>query len=151
MTTSYGSKHSKGGGYTIRILWGLAKSPELHLDDESLHDLVYRETGKESIKKLTKRELAAVCGLLQRQKDSVKRQNGELKEPRGNPATDRQRKKIAWLETELGWADKKGKLRALVMNMYGVETVEWLDYSQCSGVIEALKAILDRKKGNGDE
>lgn len=34
---------------SIRTLWAIAKSPELHLTDEDLHAVVYRETGKESI------------------------------------------------------------------------------------------------------
>lgn len=35
---------------SIRTLWAIAKSPELHLTDEDLHAVVYRETGKESMK-----------------------------------------------------------------------------------------------------
>ena len=38
---------------SIRTLWAIAKSPELHLTDEDLHAVVYRETGKESMKMLT--------------------------------------------------------------------------------------------------
>lgn len=38
---------------SIRTLWAIAKSPELRLSDEDLHGVVYRETGKESMKKLT--------------------------------------------------------------------------------------------------
>ena len=43
--------------YTIKTIWGLAKSPELRLDKDSLYALVYRETKKESLKKLTKAEI----------------------------------------------------------------------------------------------
>ena len=52
--------------YNTRILYGLAKSKEVGLTDELLHMLVYRETGKSSIKELTPSELAAVCRILQK-------------------------------------------------------------------------------------
>ena len=39
---------------SIRTLWAIAKSPELALSDDDLHAVVFRETGKESMKKLTK-------------------------------------------------------------------------------------------------
>ena len=42
---------------TIRTLWAIAKSPELHMDSEDLHAVVYRETGKDSLKKLSQNEL----------------------------------------------------------------------------------------------
>ena len=35
---------------SIRTLWAIAKSPELGLTDEDLHGVVYRETGKGSMK-----------------------------------------------------------------------------------------------------
>lgn len=38
---------------SIRTVWGIAKSPELRLEDEDLYAVVYRETGKESLRKLT--------------------------------------------------------------------------------------------------
>ena len=40
---------------TIRMLWGIAKSPELGMTDEELHLLVLSHTGKDSIKQLNKR------------------------------------------------------------------------------------------------
>ena len=42
---------------SIRTLWAIAKSPELHLSDEDLHAVVFRETGKESMKKLSQGDL----------------------------------------------------------------------------------------------
>ena len=89
--------------YTVKILWGLAKSKELRLTDEELHLLVSRETGKDSIRELNGSELALVCRLLQKQKDDIKRQNGTLPDLRGNPQTTRQRRKISELEEKLGW------------------------------------------------
>lgn len=131
--------------YNTRILYGLAKSKEVGLTDELLHMLVYRETGKSSIKELTPSELAAVCRILQKQKDDVKRRNGVLKEG-GNPITARQRRKICLLEAELGWCENKSRIRELIRRMFKVDALEWLDYKQCQSLIEAMKAILARQK-----
>ncbi len=51
---------------SIRTLWAIAKSPELHLTDEDLHAVVYRETGKESMKMLTQGEVNTVARVLQK-------------------------------------------------------------------------------------
>ena len=39
--------------FSIKSLWGLSKSAELGLDDEALYSIIYRETGKDSMRKLT--------------------------------------------------------------------------------------------------
>ena len=131
--------------YTVKILWGLAKSKELRLTDEELHLLVSRETGKDSIRELNGSELALVCRLLQKQKDDIKRQNGTLPDLRGNPQTTRQRRKISELEEKLGWEARN--TRALSHRMYKVDAVEWLTYYQCQGLLEAMKAMLERQGG----
>ena len=91
-----------GYRYTIKTLWGLAKSKELGLTEEELHLLVARETGKDSIRELNRSELSHVCHILQKQKDDIKRQEGRLPERRGNPQTGRQRRKIGQLKEKLG-------------------------------------------------
>ena len=45
---------------TIRMLWAIAKSPELKMEDEDLYALIYRETGKESMRKMSQKEIDAV-------------------------------------------------------------------------------------------
>ena len=35
--------------------------------------------------------------------------------------------------------------------MFGVSAVEWLNYQQCSKLIEALKSMLKRQKEEQDE
>ena len=110
--------------YNTRILYGLAKSKEVGLTDELLHMLVYRETGKSSIKELTPSELAAVCRILQKQKDDVERRNGVVK----------------------GGGSPMSRIRGLIRRMFKVDALEWLDYKQCQSLIEAMKAILARQK-----
>ncbi len=133
----------------IRMLWGIAKSPELRLTDEELHLIVERHTGKESIKLLNKRELRGVIGELLNMKDSARKSERSRKFDRGNPATENQRKKIYRLTQDLGW-DKPARLSGLCRKMFGTTAVEWLDYQQCSKLIEALKAILSRQEGGED-
>ena len=128
---------------SIRQIWGIAKSPELRLTDEELHVLVEGQTGKSSIKDLNKREMQTVIRVLTGMKVSAKRTG--RKGRGGNPATENQRKKIYKLTQELGW-DKPSRLSGMCRRMFGVGAVEWLDYSQCSKLIEALKAMVKRQE-----
>lgn len=136
---------------TIRMIWGLAKSPELSLSDEDLHLLVQAQTGKDSIKNLNKRERGTVIGVLQKMKDSASGKTRKNKMTRGNVGTVNQRKKIYKLCEELGW-DKPSRVNGLCNKMFKVGSVEWLNYQQCSKLIEALKSMLARKeKSDGTE
>lgn len=132
----------------LRQLWGIAKSPELRLTDEELHLLVEGHTGKSSIKDLNRREMQAVIRVLTGMKDSAKRSERGRRGQGGSPATENQRKKIYKLTQELGW-DKPSRLSGMCKRMFGIASVEWLDYTQCSKLIEALKAMAARQEGGG--
>ena len=136
---------------TLRTIWGLAKCPELHMTDEELHLLVSGHTGKESLKQLTKREISLVAGVLAEMKESTKRQDRKDTHPstRGNPATVNQRKKVWKLAQELGW-DNPARVDGMCRRMFRVDKVEWLNYRQCSKLIEALKEMVERKEGKAD-
>lgn len=130
----------------IKKLWGIAKSPELRLSDEDLHLVVQAHTGKDSIKELNSRELNLCIRVLLNMKDSVKSKTETTKRRRtGNPATENQRKKVYKLTQELGW-EKAARVNGLCMKMFKVSSVEWLNYQQCSKLIEALKSIVARKE-----
>ena len=73
----------------IKMLWGIAKSKELSMSDDDLHEFVYAQTGKSSIKKLTRRELSLVVTALGNLKDMA----GGKKKP-GNTVTEKQRRMI---------------------------------------------------------
>ena len=103
--------------YTIRTLYGLAKSKEVGLTDELLHLLVEKETGKTSIKDLSRSELAQVCRILQKQK-----------------------------EEKLGWSNDRNRLRGMIRRMFKVDALEWLNETQCQSLIEAMKAIQERNR-----
>ena len=129
---------------SIKRVWGIAKSPELKLTDEELHLLVQAHTGKDSIKALNKRELQTVIRVLGSMKDSVKKSE-RGKHSGGNTSTENQRKKIYKLTQELGW-DKPARVNGMCRKMFGVSAVEWLDYQQCSKLIEALKNMVKRQE-----
>lgn len=130
---------------TIRMLWGLAKCQELSLTDEELHLIVSAHTGKDSIKQLNQRELGTVIGVLGNMKSSASKNGRSDRQTRGNTGTVNQRKKIYRLTERLGW-DKPARVDGLCKKMFGVACVEWLDYQQCSKLIEALKSMAERKE-----
>lgn len=129
---------------TLRTIWGLAKSPELNLSDDDLHVIVASQTGKESLKELNAMEIATVVRALMGLKDMVKKPDKKVK-PGGNEGTGYQRKKVYKLAQELGWEDKK-RVDGLCRKMFGVDMLEWLNFKQCSKLIEAMKAMAARKK-----
>lgn len=132
---------------SIRTLWAIAKSPELHLSSEDLHAVVFRETRKESMKKLTQGEINTVARVLQNMKDSV---SGGTRVKRtdvgGDVRTIQQRRKIFALTEELGWNDDPRRIQGFVKRMMGVDRLEWLNVEQCEKVIEGLKAMVARQK-----
>lgn len=130
---------------TIRMLWGLAKCQELSLTDEELHLIVSAHTGKDSIRQLNQRELGTVIGVLGNMKSSASKNGRSDRQTRGNTGTVNQRKKIYKLTETLGW-DKPARVNGLCKKMFGVACVEWLDYQQCSKLIEALKSMAERKE-----
>lgn len=130
---------------SIRMLWGLAKCPELSLTDEELHLIVSAHTGKDSIKQLSQRELGTVIGVLGDMKSSASRNGRSDRQTRGNTGTANQRKKIYKLTETLGW-DKPERINGLCRKMFGVSCVGWLNYQQCSKLIEALKSMVERKE-----
>ena len=138
---------------SIRTLWAIAKSSELHMTDEDLHAVVYRETGKESIKALTQGQINEVARVLQNMKDGVSRSTRPKRTDEGGDArTIQQRRKIYALTESLGWNDNPQRIQGFVKRMTGVDRLEWLNVTQCEKVIEGLKAILkrqERKEGEG--
>ena len=138
---------------SIRTLWAIAKSPELHMTDEDLHAVVYRETGKESIKALTQGQINEVARVLQNMKDGVSRSTRTKRTDEGGDVrTVQQRRKIYALTESLGWNDNPQRIQGFVKRITGVDRLEWLNVAQCEKVIEGLKAILkrqERKEGEG--
>ncbi|ADY54892.1 hypothetical protein Sgly_3153 [Syntrophobotulus glycolicus DSM 8271] len=133
--------------YSIRTIWGLAKSPELSLDDEDLYGIIGRETGKDSMRKLTQGEVDKVCRVLSNMKDDVNRaERGKRTDEGGNPQTEKLRRKIYALTGELGWNNNNDRINGFVKKMFKVDRIEWLTVPQSHKLIEALKKMVDRKE-----
>ena len=134
--------------FSIKTIWGLARSPELMLDKENLYSVISRETGKDSMRKLTQKEIDKVCSALFKLKDATK---GKRTDTGGNGLTTRQRKKIYTLTEELGWNDNNSRINGFVKKMFKCERLEWLNNAQCGKLVEMLKSMVDRqasKKGS---
>lgn len=128
--------------FTIKTIWGLAKSPELSLSDEDLYTIILRETGKDSMRKLSQKQINKVCSTLFRMKDAFK---GKRTDTRGNRMTRAQRHKIYMLTGELGWNNNNARINGFVKKLFGVARLEWLDQKQCSRLIETLKSMVERE------
>ena len=118
---------------SIRTLWAIAKSPELHLT--------------ESMKMLTQGEVNTVARVLQNMKDSVSRSVRDKRtDTGGDIRTTAQRRKIYALCEALGWNDDPRRIQGFVKRVAHVDRIEWLNMAQCEKVIEGLKAILARQR-----
>lgn len=131
---------------SLRTIWAIAKSPELGMDEDTVHALVFRETGKASLRDLSQGQIETVVRVLQRMKDST---GGTAPHKRtdegGNQGTTRQRRMVYILTKRLGWRDDN-TVNGLIKKMFGIERIEWLTPPQCEGLIEALKAMVGRRE-----
>lgn len=133
---------------SIRMVWAIAKSPELGLTDEDLYGVVYQRTGKDSLRALSPRELGEVVRVLQDMKDGISRRNGRRRtDEGGNARTVELRRKAYRVMEEMGWDE--ARVNGLARRMFGAERIEWLNPEQCGKLIEALKAIQRRQADPG--
>jgi len=132
---------------SLRTLWAIARSPELQLSEEDLHAVVYRETGKESMRKLTQGEITTLARILQNMKDGTDRDvRSKRTDEGGDPRTVQLRRKIYALCDSLGWNNDNQRINAFAKRMCGVERIEWLNMAQCCKIVEALKAMAARQE-----
>lgn len=137
---------------SIRTIWGIAKSPELSLEEADLYALIERETGKQHMRELSQGQIDKVCRVLQQMKDGVRGPTpkpGKRTDEGGNPQTVAQRRKIYKLTGELGWNDTPARLNGFILKMFKVSRIEWLTVAQCYMLIEALKKMLEREQEKG--
>ncbi|MDR2024047.1 MAG: regulatory protein GemA [Hungatella sp.] len=134
---------------SIRTIWGIAKSPELQLNEEALYQIVFRETGKKHMKDLTQGEIETVVRVLTNLRESKIKQKPRRTDEGGNPKTVSQRRKIYALCEVLGWNRSPSQINGFVKRVCGVDRIEWLSPGQCYQVIEALKKIIERRGEDG--
>lgn len=155
------SNYSRGRGNvpvfspkcTIKTIWGLAKSQELALNEENLYSIIFRATGKDSMKLLDQAEINRVCMELSQMKDKL---SGKPKPQRrtdvgGDLGTVAQRAKIYKLTGDLGWNDNNLRINGFVKRMFNVERLEWLNSFQCNKLIETLKKMVEREELKANE
>lgn len=121
----------------IKRIWGIAKA-SLGMTDDDLYALLHRETGKESMRDCTAKDLDRL--LL-----SLRTMQG-FSEQRGNRATKKQIWKIRQLEKQLDWDDNPKRLQGFLKRFYKVEQVEWLTSAQAWRAIESLKKLIDKER-----
>lgn len=114
------------------------------IDNELLHELVYNETGKTSIKQLTYLEAAKVVGRIQGG-GAASAKGKKRTDEGGNTETIPMRRKIYMLTEELGWNNDEKRIRAYAVKMTGTDRLEWLTLRQCFVIIEGLKKMVERK------
>lgn len=135
---------------SLRTLWAISKSPELHMTGDDLHAVVFRETSRSSMKDLTQGEINRLARVLQNMKDSAAgKQPCKRVDEGGDPRTERQRRKMYALCETLGWGNDDRRLNGFVKRMTGIDRVEWLTPAQCGVIIEALKKMADRLNAKG--
>lgn len=120
----------------IRTIWAIAKN--IGFNSDEVHDVVYRETSKESIKQCSDSQLERVINAL--------KYIGSMEDAKRSRTTQKQRKYIKDLEFDLGWSAQPERLRGFIKKYYGVENIDWLTVKQASNLIESLKKMKTRKE-----
>lgn len=115
-----------------KLIWTIGR--KLGMQEPDIRGVLYRETGKESMRKCSEQELERVVLAL-------RQLQGE-----GNNTGDRATKRMVWkireIEKELGWDDNPKRLQAFLKKYYRTEQPEWLTRAQAWRAIESLKKLL---------
>lgn len=125
-------------------IWAGARAAGLSSDE--VHDIVSREYKKESLTELTDRQVDKIGNTIW---DMSKGRGTNYKSRKRTDEGGRddnipQRRKIYKLAEALNWSESD--INGFCFSQYGVSRHEWLPPSQCSDMIEALKAMSDRQE-----
>ncbi|MED4377956.1 regulatory protein GemA [Schinkia azotoformans] len=118
----------------IKMIWATAKRAQI--SDDDLYAVLYRETGKDSMRECTEKELDRVLLSL--------RTSLGFDNFRGNRVTKKQMWKIRQMESQLGWADNPKRLQSFLRKYYRVDQIEWLTAAQAWRAIESLKKLIEK-------
>lgn len=129
------SAATMSGGNQIKIIWTIGR--KLQLSEEELRAVLRRETGKDSMRDCTSKELERTLLALRAM------QGGQ--NHTGDRATRKEVWKIHDLEKNLGWQDEPQRLRAFLKKYYRIEQPEWLTHAQAWRAIESLKKVLSKQ------
>lgn len=125
-------------------IWAAVR--EMGISSDELHDVLYRDYQKSSLKELTDHQVDKLGTALWDM--ALGRPSGTRPWKRtdegGRSDNANQRRKIFMLAGELGWSE--ASINKFAFAEYGVSRHEWLPPEQCSQMIEAMKAIVKREK-----
>ncbi len=132
----------------IKRIYGNAKGQGL--DNEALHSLVFRLTGKDSIRKLSRTEAESIIENLGGRKHYRKYTNSGQ-----GMISEGQTKLLFALMYKLSALDGRGnnvgqRLLGLAKKMHRRDKLEWLTKKEASELTEALKNMIEREKNNGN-
>ena len=117
-----------------------ALSRERNLDSDMLHSHIFALTGKDSIKELSISEAIKIIDSLEGHKTNTP-----------GMMTERQLKLIKGLAKDIGWTDEKGRvdmdrLSGFITERFNIAHINWVNSRTAGQIIEALKAMKNRKK-----
>lgn len=135
-------------------IFGLARAARL--DKDALHDVVRRETHRESIAGLTKLDAIRVIDALKPMAgQSPGRQQSGQRVGYMTPAQENKIfalcRQMGWVDLETGQVDQK-RLNGFVKARFGVLAWRWVDAQKAGVIIEAMKKMAaggrgERKRG----
>lgn len=118
----------------VKKIWAISR--DLGMDKQDVYNVLLRETGKDSMRACTQKELERVLLSLRaiQGTDSARK----------NRASKKQLWKLGQLEEQLGWQDEPQRLLGFVKKYYKVERLEWLTSAQAWRLIESLKKLVEK-------
>jgi hypothetical protein len=131
----------------LKLIWTLAR--QLGMDGDLLHSIVFYATGKDSLKKLSALEAAAIIDVLIEDGAKVKKKRKprrELPENVVELVTGEQIRLIEYLVDQLGWNHPE-QLKGFNKKVIKKERIA--TKQEASKIIEGLKAILNRRQKEG--
>lgn len=119
-----------------------AEAREAGLDNDYLHELIYRIHGKESLKDLQMWEAALLI-------DALIKMNGGGERP--GMISERQKWLLTDYQRKLGWTD--AQMRGFIKKYGHVDFIQWLTKEGASKMIEAVKniCIKQHKEVSGND
>ena len=120
-------------------IWAIGR--KLDMQEQDIRAVLYRETGKSSMRDCTDQELLRVV-LALRQLQGADNHTGDR-------ASKRMLWKIEQLELALGWQDNPKRLQAFLHRYYKVDSPQWLTRAQAWRAIESLKKMLAKTQSEG--
>jgi hypothetical protein len=130
----------------IKLIWVLAR--QLGLDPGQVHDLIFQNTAKKSIKELSDLEIKQLIEHFIRLGAQVKKRRQPSRNLPFNVVEIVSQKQIRLVDVlvdQLGWQDDPGRLKGFFRKVIRRDRI--ITKQDGIKVIEGLKSILNKKRG----